>query len=83
MPVYLRYFRKYSHRIEGFGFLGLSKGILDNIITGERNLDFNLKLTKAIVIEIYLCMIKIIIYGSWELFRETLLKISTFNKVVG
>ena len=35
MPVYLRYFRKYSHRIEGFGFLGLSKGILDNIITGE------------------------------------------------
>ena len=58
MPVYLRYFRKYSHRIEGFGFLGLSKGILDNILTGERDLDFNLKLTKAIVIEIYLCMIK-------------------------
>ena len=38
--------------------VGLNKVIIDNILTGKKDLDFSLKLTNAIVIELYHYMIK-------------------------
>ena len=50
-----------------------------NILTGKRDLDFSLKVTNAIVIELYYYMIKN--NYTWKLLRDILLKVSTFNKV--
>ena len=58
---------------------GLNKVIID-ILTGKRDLDFSLKLTNAIVIELYYYMIKN--NYTWKLLRDILLKVSTFNKVI-
>ena len=58
---------------------GLNKVIID-ILTGKRDLDFSLKLTNAIVIELYHCMIKN--NYTWKLLRDILLKVSNFNKVI-
>ena len=42
-------------------------------------MDFSLKLTNAIVIELYYHMIKN--NYTWKLLRDILLKVSAFNKV--
>ena len=49
-------------------------------LTGNRDLDFSLKLTNAIVIEPYHYMIKN--NYTWKLLRDILLKVSAFNKVI-
>ena len=59
---------------------GLNKVIIDNILTGKRDLDFSLKLTNAIVIELYYYTIKN--NYTWKLLRDILLKVSAFNKVI-
>ena len=54
--------------------------MIDNIFTGKRDLDFSLKLTNAIVIELYYYVIKN--NYTWKLLRDILLKVSAFNKVI-
>ena len=44
--------------------------IIDNILTGKRDLDFSLKVTNAIVIELYYYMIKN--NYTWKLLRDIL-----------
>ena len=48
---------------------GLNK-VINNILTGKRDLDFSLKLTNAIVIELYYYMIKN--NYTWKLLRDIL-----------
>ena len=50
--------------------VGLNKVIIDNILTDKRDLDFSLKLTNAIVIELYYYMIKN--NYIWKLLRDIL-----------
>ena len=57
----------------------LNKVIID-ILTGKRDLDFSLKLTNAIVIELYHCMIKN--NYTRKLLRDIALKVSNFNKAI-